>query len=72
MCAASLHPGKGGITQWLEQVMHSKESGEWGERAAPVLRRVINSLPTKHFEGETCYKSAEDYGFVSLASRSLG
>lgn len=41
VCAASLHPGKGGITQWLEQVMHSKESGERGERAALVLRRVI-------------------------------
>lgn len=69
LCAASLHPGKGGMTQWLEQVMHPKEREGW-ERAALVLWRIINSLPTKHFE--MCYKSAEDYWFVSLATRSLG
>lgn len=39
--------------------MHPKESEEGWERAAPVLWRVINSLPTKPFE--MCYKSAEDY-----------
>lgn len=49
--------------------MHPNESGEWGGRAALILWRIINSLPTKHFE--MCYTSAED-GFVSLASRSLG
>lgn len=53
------------MTQWLEQVMHPKESGEGWERAALVLWKVINSLPKKHFE--MCYQSAEDYWFVSLA-----
>lgn len=57
--AASLHPGKGGMAQWLEQGMHPRESGEGWKRAALVLWRVINSLPRKHFE--MCYKSAEDY-----------
>lgn len=49
--------------------MHPKEREGW-ERAALVLWRIINSLPTKHFE--MCYKSAEDYWFVSLATRSPG